>query len=90
MATYIAAYDISNDEIRRRVSKVLSRYGRRIQLSVFELRLETGEVSEIQEELGALLAARDDFDLIPVDTRHPARRLRWQRHPHRNEPVICI
>lgn len=32
---YIVAYDISNDKIRTRVSKVLKSYGSRAQFSVF-------------------------------------------------------
>lgn len=34
----IVSYDISNDKIRTKFSKFLSKYGRRLQYSVFELK----------------------------------------------------
>lgn len=33
---YIICYDISNDKVRRKVEKVISNYGQRVQYSVFE------------------------------------------------------
>jgi CRISPR-associated protein Cas2 len=36
--TLFISYDISNDKVRTKFSKFLIKYGRRIQLSVFEIR----------------------------------------------------
>ena len=35
MSLYVAAYDVSDDRRRNRVSRVLTEYGHRVQLSVF-------------------------------------------------------
>lgn len=37
MSLFVAAYDIARNSARRRVARVLMRYGRRVQESVFEI-----------------------------------------------------
>jgi len=75
MSLYVAAYDIVNRSRRDAVSRVLLRYGRRVQLSVFEIRLTPEDLLQLRRELGPLLAPTDFFDLYPVDMRLPERRL---------------
>lgn len=48
---YIAAYDISDDQERTRVSKVLEGYGFRVQKSLFECRLTKTNRSQLKERL---------------------------------------
>jgi CRISPR-associated endonuclease Cas2 len=88
VSLYLAAYDISDDRDRLRVARILDRFGPRLQDSVFEIRLERIQVDRLLEEIGALLAPDDAFDLVPIDERRPASRLRWQRPPPDWSPVI--
>ena len=84
MTCFVASYDVTSDSQRRRVSKILTQYGNRIQKSVFLVWLDLADVSELKRRVGPLLARSDEFDLIPVDL-HPDRKwLRWQR------PIECV
>ncbi|HKI18966.1 MAG TPA: CRISPR-associated endonuclease Cas2 [Isosphaeraceae bacterium] len=90
MSRYIAAYDVSDDRIRRRVSRVLDGYGQRLQLSVYEVWLEPEELPDFRRRVGSLLSESDQFDLVPIDV-HPQRiRLRWQTGIDEYEPVIVL
>lgn len=55
---YLVSYDIASDRIRRKVSKVLENYGRRIQYSVFECDVDEKTYqkmyAEVLEETGNL------------------------------------
>jgi CRISPR-associated endonuclease Cas2 len=90
MSRYIAAYDVSDDRIRQRVARVLGGYGHRIQLSVFEIWLESEELPDFRRRVGSLLGAKDLFDLIPVDVRPQRARLRWRDEVEFYDPVIVI
>lgn len=50
-ADYVAAYDVTADRERERVSKVLEGFGFRVQGSVFELRLTRGQREELLRSL---------------------------------------
>ena len=54
---YVVCYDVSDDGIRTRVSKVLEGLGERVQESVFECRLTDGQRAEA---LTALASALED------------------------------
>ena len=90
MPLYIAAYDISLDNQRERVARVLNRYGDRLQRSVFEVWLDPEDLPELRREIGALLSKSDAFELIPVDERPNRKRLRWQRPFEQRGPVVVI
>ena len=49
--TYVVAYDVEDDRTRERIAKVLKGYGRRVQESVFECRLEASELEELTSRL---------------------------------------
>jgi len=51
---YWIAYDLSNDRERTRVERCLSRYGRRLQKSVFHCVLDRERLERLQGELEAL------------------------------------
>jgi CRISPR-associated protein Cas2 len=57
---YIIAYDIRNDQRRRRVAKVLEGHGERVQYSVFECLLTANQFNALWEELGELLEPEQD------------------------------
>lgn len=89
MSLHLAAYDISHGSNRRRVAKILLRYGRRVQESVFEIDLDRFDLDELKRLVGPLLEATDEFDIFPIDSRRPASRVRWQEEPY-GEPVRMI
>ena len=48
---YIIAYDISNDKKRNRMAELLSKWGRRINLSVFECIFTKSQLAKIKEKI---------------------------------------
>lgn len=48
---YLLTYDISDDKLRTRFSKFLSRYGRRVQHSVFEIKNSERVLTNIATEI---------------------------------------
>ncbi|MBE6401259.1 MAG: CRISPR-associated endonuclease Cas2 [Verrucomicrobia bacterium] len=48
---YLLTYDISDDKLRTRFSKFLSRYGRRVQHSVFEIKNSERVLNNISTEI---------------------------------------
>lgn len=48
---YLLTYDISDDKLRTRFSKFLSRYGRRVQHSVFEIKNSNRVLDNISTEI---------------------------------------
>jgi len=58
---YIVAYDIRNDKARAKVSRLLTKYGYRIQLSVFYLPgLSEGELNKLYLDIKNLINPRTD------------------------------
>ncbi len=48
---YIITYDISDTKLRNKLSKILEKYGERVQYSVFELELSEREFRNLLSEL---------------------------------------
>ena len=90
MSHYVAAYDISDSRHRERVARILTRYGQRVQRSVFQVWVEPDELPQLRREVGAYLACDDAFDLFPLDCRDPARRIRWQHDPLGKDAVVLL
>ena len=57
--TYLVVYDIGEDQIRGRVSKILENFGHRVQESVFECRLGEGAPDELVARLKKVLPGQD-------------------------------
>ena len=57
---YAVSYDIGDDGRRNSVSKVLERYGIRVQRSLFECNLSSQQVEELLEKLEPFVDARED------------------------------
>jgi len=90
MSLHIAAYDVTDDGRRARLAKVLLRYGRRVQRSVFEVWVGPDQLASLRREVGPLLGAADAFDLFPLDSRPGRPRIRWQRRPERWDAVVAL
>ena len=67
---YLVAYDISKDSVRVKVSRLLTRYGYRIQLSVFYIPSITElELSSLYLEIKRLVdPRRDRVFFYPVES----------------------
>ncbi len=51
----LVTYDISDDRRLRRVAKISEGYGRRVQKSVFECRLNEAQVVKLKEKLATVM-----------------------------------
>lgn len=74
----VIAYDIADDKRRKRVSDILSRYGDRVQLSVFECRLTKKKYLRLKRKLERLIKTSEDkiyFYLLPEDVYKKTERL---------------
>lgn len=90
MSAWLAAYDISDDRSREKVARVLSKYGRRVQESVFILTLDPDDLPDLRMALGVHLEVSDLFDLFPIDQRATRTQWRWQRPIDDYSPVIML
>jgi CRISPR-associated protein Cas2 len=71
---YVIAYDIADDRRREAVATLLSGYGPRVQLSVFECEFRTRrECASLQGKLRDLVdPVEDQVRLYPLETAWPA------------------
>lgn len=71
MTRYVIAYDIADDGRREDVATLLSGYGPRVQLSVFECDVRSRQESaDLQGKLRALIdPVEDQVRLYPLDER---------------------
>ena len=60
---YIVAYDIEDDRVRARMAALLTRYGVRVQKSVFECDLEEKTLARLQRRLQEELARAPGGDV---------------------------
>ncbi|MCO6454649.1 MAG: CRISPR-associated endonuclease Cas2 [Pirellulaceae bacterium] len=90
MSRYIAAYDVSDDNQRQRVARVLDRFGVRLQWSVFEVWLDPDELVELRRKVGPLLSEHDQFEIIPIDVSPNRGRWRWGSEAETYEPVTVL
>jgi CRISPR-associated protein Cas2 len=60
MMFYAISYDIRDDSRRNSVSKILERYGMRVQRSLFECNLTSEQVQELLQELEPFIDTEQD------------------------------
>jgi CRISPR-associated protein Cas2 len=73
----VVSYDIEDDGARNRVAEVLKDYGKRVQYSVFECRLEPGLVAEMRRDLERIpRGKRDEIRLYFLCARCAERTIR--------------
>lgn len=89
MSLFIASYDISDNRRRRRVARVLSGFGSRIQKSVFQIHVDPDELEDLQFEVAIHLEASDEFALLPIDDRGTRTSISWQR-PLAGLPAVIV
>ncbi|MCD6419423.1 MAG: CRISPR-associated endonuclease Cas2 [Synergistetes bacterium] len=57
---YVISYDISDDKIRNKVSKILEGYGMRVQKSVFECWLDDRQFATVRNRLSSIIDMQTD------------------------------
>jgi len=60
---YVVTYDVADDRVRTALAKVLTRYGERVQESVFECRFTSDDLTEVQTRAGLLLQDQAESSL---------------------------
>ncbi len=63
---YIISYDISKDKKRRKISKKLENYGKRVQYSVFECELDKKRFEELYQKLVLEMGTEESEDSIRI------------------------
>lgn len=77
--TWLVAYDISDDRIRRRIERILLAHGERELYSVFRCRLLPVQLRDLRLRLAGQIAKADSIRYYPVCAaclpRQPQRQL---------------
>jgi len=58
---YVVSYDITKDQLRNKVSKILASVGTRVQKSVFELDLPPDQISQVISRVATFLESTDSL-----------------------------
>jgi len=89
----LVAYDISANRRRNRVVKILSRYGERVNLSVFECSLrDMSTFSALQKEIAGIIhPGRDHVRYYPLCRKCQGKiQVQGQDQPEKKKTVIFI
>ncbi len=88
----IISYDIANDKIRTRFSKYLSRFGHRIQYSVFEIdnsnKLLNNIICDIENQFSKLFSEADSVYIFKLSTS--CQVIRYGYAKHEEEDVFIV
>lgn len=58
---YVVAYDIVDDKKRNTISKLLEKYGMRVNFSVFECMFTDRQLLHMQQKIGKLIEPKEDM-----------------------------
>lgn len=91
MLLYLVAYDISCNKRRKKVSDLLEGYGRRVQLSVFELVLTRSKYEELRRRLKPRIDEKEDSVRFYPISRHTLARVEiWGGVPLTQAPESVV
>ncbi len=90
----IITYDISNTKLRTRFSKMIMKYGRRLQMSVYELnnspRALNNVMIEIEHRFKPHFKQTDSVMIIPICRADAAKIIRMGYAVHEESSVILF
>ncbi|PZM86773.1 CRISPR-associated endonuclease Cas2 [Candidatus Gracilibacteria bacterium] len=90
----IVAYDIHNDKLRTKFGKLLKRFGRRIQYSVFEVKNSERILSILKTEIENIYAPRftgaDSILVFPVSDSVSKKVLRYGQPALEEEELLFL
>ena len=69
---WVIAYDSPSNKRRRKLAKLLEGYGERLQMSVFECRLQPHQLARLRQMLARIATADDSVRVWSVPQRSPA------------------
>jgi CRISPR-associated protein Cas2 len=69
----VIVYDVSSDRVRARVAEILESVGARVQMSVFEARLNHAAAARVMEQIGKLVDRGDNVRLYTIPDTMIAR-----------------
>lgn len=91
MLLYVVAYDIPNDKRRKKVSDLLSGYGKRVQYSVFECLLTSAKYKELCSRLNKVVKLKEDSIRFYPLSRHTLEQVEtWGVGPPLTEPPRSV
>ena len=90
----IITYDISSTKLRTKFSKMIMKYGRRLQMSVYELnnsaRTLNNVMIEIDHKFKPMFAQTDSVMIIPICRADKAKIVRMGYAVHEESSVITF
>lgn len=90
----IVTYDIHNDKLRTKFGKLLKKYGRRLQYSVFEIknsqRILNLLVTEIENNFAPKFTWADSILVIPVSEALSEKVLRYGQPALEEEEILFL
>ena len=88
----IISYDIANDKLRNKFSKYLSRFGHRIQYSVFEIensnKLLTNIICDLENRFMKQFSDTDSVYVFKLSTSCEIKRYGYAKHEE--EDVLIV
>lgn len=78
---YVVSYDITKDDLRNKVSKILAEVSMRVQKSVFELDLPPDKISQVITKVVALIESSDSLRCYRLCERCLADSLHFDQTP---------
>lgn len=88
----LLSYDISDDKLRNRFSKYISKFGHRIQYSVFEIdnsnRILENIILEIDSRFGKSFSETDSVMICKIKNDNDI--IKYGYMSHENEDIIII
>jgi len=90
----IVAYDIHNDKLRTKFWKLLKKYWRRLQYSVFEIknseRILNILLTEIENIFEPKFSWADSIIIIPVSKAHNDKLIRYGQPAMEEEEILFL
>lgn len=90
----VVAYDIHNDKIRTKFWKLLKKFGRRLQYSVFEIknseRILRILLSEIENTFEPKFTGADSIIIIPVSKAVNEKVIRYGQPAMEEEEILFL
>ena len=80
----VTAYDISDDKRRKKIDKLLSSYGFRVNYSVFELDISYQDYKKIIKKLQGFIQGTDSIRIYRIDKASVEKSI--ELNPKRSHP----
>ncbi len=90
----IVTYDIHNDKLRTKFSKLLKKFGRRLQYSVFEIKNSERILKILKTEIELTFHPQftwaDSILIIPISKAHSDKVIRYGQPAMEEEEILFL